>query len=913
MSHSRTVPLTPQQQAVVTHDHGPALVFAVAGAGKTTAMVHRIERLVREKRFVPTQILATSFGKANVRDLKRAMRHWLHCHQVDTRTLHSLGREVIATAQQQGLVLQLQLNGRDQTTDKLNQQLLNKAIAEARKTNAPFKRELDGLDRQDFLDYVSSCKGNLHYADLERVELPAHGRKIAQQAKAPSSPLAWYLELYVLYEQVRLEQGVVTFDDMLLTGWELLVTHPPILTHIQSRYQCVLVDEFQDINQAQSEILDLITQPHRNYMAIGDDDQTVYEWRGASPTFILNFRQRYNATTYGMDDNFRCPAGALTLANEVIRFNKNRQPKRLHLTRGFHGETRLAFPATVTAMSLELVAQIQELQRAGVSLNEMAVLVRLNAQTPPVEQALIASQIPYRIEQPFYDRPEIKTLLDYGRVAWVEKRLLTGASLPEVALKTALDSWAGIVNQPKRYISNELSRRISDQVRRAPQPFSRILERVAQDAEVEEWLRDGLVKLASSLRWLVNHADEAAQPTLQQLDDRLGYTEFLRTTSGFAQTGSGRAAGVEAFIAYAAGQGSLWDFFTHIRQLKEARTGQGNVETAVTLSTIHRAKGLEWAHVFIPQCNQETIPFNGQEAANLEEERRLFYVALTRTRQNATLYCLKDEPISQFLGEARWQETLKAVQVAQEILSGSPEQMQAKEALALARTIATYQLQSYFLNWWDAPDQVKTAVAQQILRFGTAVCQQKLQPQLSLTDEMLDWWQALAPDFQPDTRADFPGLNDLIHRQKERMARPSHPQKAAPAESPPEIIRAGMWVQCDAGWGRIEQVADILARPLPQDFAENTFLRLTVTLRPDQDAEPIEVDVSASRITFLKAEKVYTCSLCEQFSAERPQTIERLHSKLAHDDKVAYRREVGLTRRLTRLAYAETYDAALRR
>ena len=158
--------LTDQQQAVVDHPLGPALVFAVAGAGKTTAMVHRIERLVREGVFAPDRILATSFGTANVDDLKRALRAWPHCRPVDVRTLHSLGYDLVRRAIERGY-----LKLKPAVIDA--ERVLNAMLVEARRQSAPFVRELDGFDRRDFLDYVGGCKGTLAYADLTQAALPA--------------------------------------------------------------------------------------------------------------------------------------------------------------------------------------------------------------------------------------------------------------------------------------------------------------------------------------------------------------------------------------------------------------------------------------------------------------------------------------------------------------------------------------------------------------------------------------------------------------------------------------------------------------------------------------------------------------------------------------------------------------------
>ena len=716
--------LTPQQQAVVQHEDGPALVFAVAGAGKTTAMVQRIRRLVADGRCPPTHILATSFGRANVVDLRQALAAWPACRPVDARTLHSLGREVIVAAQRLGYAGQWQVNGRLENSDNLAHQLLNQAIILAYKEKLPFQRELDSFDRQDFLDYVGSCKGNLAYADLSGATLPPAARRRARQAQPPPDTLAWYLDLYRLYERARLTQEAITFDDMLLTGWELLVTYPDLLAQVQSRYHHVLVDEFQDINHAQAELLDLLTQPHRNYMAIGDDDQTVYEWRGANPRFILDFPKRYNAQTYLMEENFRCPAGPLTLANEVISHNKKRQPKRLHLTRGFGGATALTFSRTEKEMVAALVGQIERLHQSGVSLAEMAVLVRLNAQTTLLEQALISRQIPYRSANPFYERPEIQTLMQYGRLAWVEKRLLAGEPVADKARQDALDAWQHIANRPKRYIANDLRQRITHVIARGDQPYSRVLTDFSQLA-AEDWLREKLLRLADDLRWLAENLDAAASSTLRQLEARLEYKQYLRGASGFAQTGSDRAAGVEAFIAYAAGQGSLQAFLSHVGSLARQRVGKGERTAvtpipAVTLSTIHGAKGLEWPHVFIPHGNQGTLPYTGQEPINLEEERRLFYVALTRARQSVYLYALETDPLSQFLKESRWRSVLQAVQQAQRILNQPSEARPNADMLTLAQGCVAYQWGSYFVNWWDGPEEIQAIIQQQITALNAA-------------------------------------------------------------------------------------------------------------------------------------------------------------------------------------------------
>ena len=921
----KEIPLTEQQKAVVNHNEGAALVFAVAGAGKTTAMVHRIERLVRDDVFRPSELLATSFGRANVRDLKVSLANWSHCNGVDTRTLHSLGRDIIKQAQQMGYLRNLRLNGSGEN-GSLDQRLLSQTLADARRQNVPYKRELDSLDRQDFLDYIGQCKGQLLYADLRKVELPEDAFDIAGQAVDPSEQLTWYLDLYRLYEETRLRQGAVTFADMLLTGWEVLVSFPEVCERVQQRYKSVLVDEYQDINLAQSEMLHLITQPHGNYMAIGDDDQTIYEWRGASPHFILDFPKRYEAQTYLISDNFRCPATPLVLANRVIERNKERQPKRLSLTRGFYGETAVSTHTDLNQMSEQIVRRIRKLHKAKRPLNDMAVLVRLNAQTPPIEQELIAHNIPYRVSQPFYERNEIKTLIQYCRIAWIEKMVRDGKRplISSNARHTFEEAWRNICNRPKRYINTDMRRQLFDAFVRQEHPPSIVLSRLAEVVQ-QLWLQDPLHQLADDIAWLANQLDKPAHKALRQLDIRLDYQSFLRNSSGFRQTGEGRAISVQVFIDYAKEHGTLLEFMGHLRQLANQNIGQAAhaEKDAVTISTIHQAKGAEWPVVFIPQVNQGTIPFLPERAeaseeltAVLAEERRLFYVAITRTREQLYLHLLKREPVSRFLTESGYRAVIDDVPAMQKALTVQPQKWQANEALLLSRQIPDYHLQRYFQNWWSFSETQQAEIAHRLQQFLIAAREQHLWSELKLAQNHLDLWQAISP--LPENGSNplnFPGLAKLKrqNRQSKIVNRQSKVSNLQSPISEPDLIMPGMWVQCDAGWGQIEEILDLVKRPLrpgsaqalPSTERTNTFVRYRIVLRPEQDAEPIEIDVSASRIKFVKAKKVYTCSKCQLFSAGDVEMITAVHNEAAHDGiSPAYKSERKPERKLTKLVFS---------
>lgn len=758
------IALTDQQQAVVAHDMGPALVFAVAGAGKTTAMVHRIERLVREGHFAPQRIVATSFGKHNENDLRRALAQWPHCQPVQTSTLHALGYDIVRSAWTDGL---LPAPGHDVRLDGLDQRILNLALAEARQRKVAYQHELNGLDRADFLDYIGHCKSNLRYADLSAVQLPAAAAHLAQQAAAPGAQLEWYLPFYQLYEAIRRKHGWVTFDDMLLTGWELLQRHADLRARFQQRYDCVLVDEFQDINLAQSEILDALTAPHRNYMAIGDDDQTIYEWRGAHPRFILDFPQRYQARTYLISDNFRCPAAPLVLANHVIRRNLQRQPKQLHLTRGFDGITRLTLDRTLDEMAHGIVSEIGTQHAQGRRYGEMAVLVRLNAQTPPIEQKLIAGDIPYRVSKPFYERPEIAVLIAYCRLAWFERRLAAGELLTGRQAEIWEEAWLLAHNRPKRYLSREVRMGVAHEVLRHGRPLAYTLSAVASRVS-RDYLAAKLETLAAALSDLSMRLDDDAHAVLGWLDTTLGYQAFLRESTGAPQIGEGRAVSAAAFIDYARDKGSLTAFLQHIRTLAAQKIGRDRSagDDAVTLTTIHQAKGLEWPIVFVPNCNHGILPFTETFAAHLnwdahiEEERRLFYVALTRTREQLHLHALRDEEHSPFVLESRYDYTLATLDRLQSALQRDTADWlalgarAARDAQTVIEKVHALGLERFFDLYW--PDATRRTV---IGHFARAVQAQGVADAFGLNREVLAFWVQITPE---PANLDFPGVARLL-------------------------------------------------------------------------------------------------------------------------------------------------------
>ncbi len=760
--------LTEEQAAIVAHDHGPALVFAVAGAGKTTAMTHRIERLVREDVFPAQSILATSFSKASVADIKAALGQWPHCGRVSVQTLHAVGWGILRLAQRRGLGAEFSLG---QEEDSSETQLLGKVLGVAWREKAEFAPELDSLDRADFLNYVGVMKANLLYPDPMRLDLPQAALALVGQAPAPPG-FAWYPALYALYERVRVAERVLTFDDMLLSAWECLHKYPDVLADARRRFACVLVDEFQDVNKVQSEILDLLTLPNRNYMAIGDDDQTIYEWRGADPGFILNFTARYGASKYLIRDNFRSHAAPLALANKVIEKNRRREPKRLSLTRGFGGTLEVHEEVSPEAQGRHVAALIGAALGSGRKPSEIAVLVRLYAQTPPLEMGLLEANIPYRVvgSAPFYARPEVKTLLDYVRLA-------RRANGEEDGWETR---WQSVANKPARYLSRVFCDEVARTVKRGVS-LPNALMAAAKEAPAHSAAR--LADLAETLHWLGGVFETLpAGAALVQLDKKIGYLDFLRRSSGFPETGLARAANVEAFLRFAQNSPTLATLLTHLDSLADAGAGTGrDPARSVALLTVFRAKGLQWPTVFVPDCNQGIFPYGGPD--ELEEERRLFYVALTRTQSDLHLHLVKTELPSQFLIEADWKNTLDAVSSLGTALTRAPAQWRTADVLAVLRHARQLELGRYF-GVWHAPAEAAAAAGLVQTLYAAALARGHAGP-LGLSPAHLAQWEQFPPS-HADTSDAFPDLAEYV---------PSTPEPAAPTPLNVKTLKIGGRVQ----------------------------------------------------------------------------------------------------------------------
>ncbi len=689
--------LTDEQQRIVEHSYGPALVFAVAGAGKTTTMVRRIERVVRENIFAADRILASSFSRASVADIKQALKPFVGTARVQVRTLHGLGYAIIREAIKRELVSSLEL---PKAIESVAYAILSRTLRTARARNVAFHRDLNSLDSEDFFAYVASCKAELSFADLKAETLPRQSK--AKQAVAPNHN-RWYLELFQIFEEERKAMAVLTFDDLIPQAWTLLIKHKSFRESYQTMFDAVMVDEFQDMNLGQVELLDLLVETHGNYFVVGDDDQCLYSWRGTSNEFILTFDKRYKAKRYVISDNFRCFAEHTVLANHVIARNTKRTPKTLCPARGFGGQTRIETHKDNQAMGNAIAKNIKEALKAGEQADQIAILVRLYAETAFIEYGLIEQDIPYEIigNVPFYDRSENKLLLKYFYIAQFERQLQEGNELSSFDQQLLGEIWWDVLRTPKRYLSREQSdNSLREVLVRGTAPT---LALSMASGHLPHGARESILSLSRTIAWLVEQIASDTKPAfevLQELEARLEYKSYLLENSGFAETGEGKVQNVQAFIEYAQAKGSVSAFLAHLEKISFGSAGSVQVNTSlkrVVISSVFRAKGLQWPHVIVPGVNYGHYPAAGVNI-DLSEERRLFYVALTRTQANLELHLVSERQPSIFMEGLV--ALLKDTRLAEASLNKDLASWEAQDALNVMKVYR--YLERYLEVWHDA-------------------------------------------------------------------------------------------------------------------------------------------------------------------------------------------------------------------
>ncbi|MBM5810343.1 MAG: DNA helicase II, partial [Gammaproteobacteria bacterium] len=606
-SHPLLTPLNDAQRAAVAAPPAPVLVLAGAGSGKTRVLTHRAAWLILEHGIAPQSLLAVTFTNKAAAEMRGRIETllgipggalWLGTfHGIAHRLLRRHWREA-------GLPQSFQILDEDDQQRLLRRLLRDERLEEQRWP----PRELAG--------FINRQKDE--------------GRRPRQLEDRGDPTRRQLIRLYELYQRRCNQQGLVDFAELLLRAFELLRDQPELGAHYRARFRHLLVDEFQDTNSIQYQWLRLLATDGGVPYVVGDDDQSIYRWRGARVENMQQFRRDFAATVFRLEQNYRSTAVILGAANAVITRNRDRMGKELW-TAAQGGEPIRVYAAFNERDEAEFVLErIRERQRAGAPLAACAILYRSNAQSRAFEEVLMAARLPYRVYGGlrFFERAEIKDALAYlrltqtptddtsfERIVNLPVRGIGAATLEQLraaAREHGLSLWDAVAN---------LAPRLPARAGSALLGFRTLLERIAAGLAGLELHEQ--VRLAIELSGLREHyardKDQRGEARLENLE------ELVNAAVGFAPEDDAGLPPLAAFLAHA----SL-----------ESGEGQATAGLdAVQLMTLHSAKGLEFPTVFIVGLEEGLFPSEqaAADAERLPEERRLCYVGITRAMQRLYL------------------------------------------------------------------------------------------------------------------------------------------------------------------------------------------------------------------------------------------------------------------------------------
>ncbi len=605
--------LNPEQVNAVKHDYGPQLILAGAGSGKTTVLVARTGRLISEQIVKPNNILVLTFTNKAAKELKQRVSAKVGRigNKIVSGTFHSFGLGLLKKHYKQAKLPKK--FGIIDTSDAKS--ILRSIIQDIRVTGK------DSFDLDKLLSIIS------------------HWRGVGKTYVRDDEPDDPYLDLVqmVLPKYVeRLELlGVVDFDGLLLKPIEVLKDHPDIKETYQNLYQQVMVDEFQDTNNIQMQLIDLLTSEHKNITVVGDDDQSIYGWRGANVSNILNFPHKYeNCQVVRLIRNYRSTPEILELANHLIAHNKDRHDKVLKAESQdlqTHFKPELFTYEDGDNEAFEVVNQIEHFQKQGFTFKDIAILYRSNSLGDLLESYLRHSQIPYKLTGGvgFFDKSEVKDVLAFLQATFMPN---------EVSVRR-------VINLPPRGIGPKKIEFIQTYAEEHKMTFVDTVKKYQRHQSEKPYeelftykqiIEDLRVAILESL------SDDPGRELLTHLKN-IGYQDWVYKNYKNPQTAQKKWRSIETFahvfnkfVSKAEGKSKgIFDFIQSM-SLREEMTEDDDGKDQVQLMTLHACKGLEFPVVLIIGCEEDIIPHKIL-GTDIAEERRLFYVGLTRAKQHLVL------------------------------------------------------------------------------------------------------------------------------------------------------------------------------------------------------------------------------------------------------------------------------------
>lgn len=657
MSNHLLTGLNDAQRSAVEHDTGPLLLLAGAGSGKTKTLTHRIAYLVAEKGVSTGSVLAVTFTNKAAREMRerlalllgenadnRSFMPWMGTfHSICVRLLRMEGEHI-------GVPRSFVILDDADKQSFVKQAMKQLGISE--KSYPP----------RSISSQISSAKNDGVSAE-----------EYAATAKLPMQRIV--ADVFPRYERLRRDAAALDFDDLLSEAVRLFSAVPELRAQWRRRFSHVMIDEYQDTNTVQYRLIKLLVDEAQNICVVGDDWQSIYSWRGADFTNILNFERDFpGATVVKLEQNYRSTEAILEAANNVITKNKQRSDKKLWT------DQRGGLPVQIMHVSSEVHEAESVMTRVKTavdmrlrSYSDFAVLYRTNAQSRAVEEAMIRYGVPYRLVggTRFYDRKEIKDILAYLRLIY------------QPADRAG---FMRVVNVPTRGLGATSIAKFLDWHDAQPLTLVECLQNAALCTAVTPKARQSLVNLGEALAKLTEIRDTTALPELIELViKRFRYLEYL--DDGTAQA-EDRQENVRELVSDAKERGDI-DLASYLEEvalisdLDSVKAG----DEAVTLMTLHAAKGLEFPVVFIIGMEESLFPHSRAlyEPSEMEEERRLCYVGMTRAREELYLSSASSRlifgtrqfnPPSRFLSDINASEvtpTISGFSTPSSAFTGEPE------------------------------------------------------------------------------------------------------------------------------------------------------------------------------------------------------------------------------------------------
>lgn len=598
------------QLKAVKHGRNPMLVIAGPGSGKTTVLTMRVKNLIEEYKVEPSKILVITFTKASAMEMQERFNKFMGSRtRVTFGTFHAVFFGILKAA------YNYSADNIIRPDKKL--MILHQAV------------ERSGLEPEDINEFISNIEGEISRVKTEAVDIDAYySANCAQQE---------FRDIYKYYDKALKNSRMIDFDDMLLYCYELFVKRPDILAKWQQRYEYILIDEFQDINKIQYDIVKMLALPQNNLFIVGDDDQSIYGFRGSKPDIMLNFEKDFAGTEkVVLDTNYRSTGNIVKAAGLVIANNKVRFDKKIKTVNPEGDKVEITEFNNMNDEYQRVIDNIRKINADGQPYSDIAVLFRTNMVVVPLVRKLIQYNIPFILKD------GIPNIFEQ----WLARDILTYMEMAHGSRKRS--DFLQIMNKPLRYISRDYltSSEIS-------------FDEIEKYCEEKAWLIERLDRMKADLAAMKGMPPYAA---VNYLRKGVGYDDYLRE---YADKHSIEIKDLmnsaDEIMESAKDCKTYEDWKKYIeaysQSLKEGRTRNRTNDNAVILTTMHSSKGLEYDTVFIIDANEGVIPHKKASFdTEIEEERRMFYVAMTRAKKNLHIYYPKerynkDSEVSRFVTE----------------------------------------------------------------------------------------------------------------------------------------------------------------------------------------------------------------------------------------------------------------------